>query len=138
MTDSGQGNDSHPDGVWLLVPSAGIAWGETSPDADELYRSWQQWESANGVPVSITGDPDSGNMTLSGNAYSTVQDFGNANTKTFTILQNKYAAGNNAVVYIRGSATRFGKWDASPEWQAYSGNTQQAWRYVQIRVDGEA
>jgi hypothetical protein len=128
-------------GAVPLKPAAGsgggIAYGVAAPDSPEVATSWTNWEVSNGVPATISGDADYGDVELTGSTpiYSNVADMGDANSKTITITANKYgAAGGAYTVEIRGSATTFAKWDGSPSYSTYSTPVTQAWRYAQLKL----
>jgi hypothetical protein len=130
--------DVGPDQYGSGVTATDFCWGETTPDATENKLSWTQWEESNGVPVTVTGDPDYGSMQIDSGTpcYSPVVQNVSGLRRAFEVVQNKYGSGSgNVNVYIRGSNSSFAKWDANPTWNLYSGETKQDWNYIQLKVE---
>lgn len=82
------------------------------------------------------GDSDWGKMglALDEEGRSKVYDFGNDNSRTLVLTENRYGTGQGtATLQIRGSDTIFAQDDVSPEWTSYSVPIARVWRYVQVR-----
>jgi hypothetical protein len=114
-----------------------VCWGYAAPDADEVARSWSVWQVEGGGAVTVTGDPDYGSISIDvGDAVvSDVVDTGDATLKYFILTKDKYGAGSDVSISIRGSDTPFNALDASPSWTSYDMEyVQAAWRYVQVKL----
>lgn len=120
-----------------VPPDDGVCWGHDTPNAGEDPVTWQVWQSALGVPLVTSGDRNWGEAVVSDGTpiVSQVVDTLDPNSKTFTVTRNKYGSGDAAAVSIRGSASPFGAFDASPSWTPYSVATSQAWRFVQLKIE---
>lgn len=90
------------------------------------------------MPATVAGDADWGKLQVTDGTpdYGPVVDRGEANEQIFTVTLNKYGSGSGAVnVFIRGSAAGFAQHDVSPAWQAYTEPVQDAWRYIQVKLE---
>lgn len=137
ITSSSRGGPKWDIGAFQCF-GAPVAWGEEA--SDEPARTWQDWEVSLGVNPTIIGDQDWGQMGLNIGTptYSAMIDTGDTNNKTFTVDKNKYGSGTGTVtIYIRGSASTFGKFDGSPSWTEYTAPTSQTWRYAQLKVEAQ-
>lgn len=88
--------------------------------------------------ATIVGDADWGQLQVDDGTpvYGSVVDRGEANEQVFTITINKYGSGSgNVNAFIRGSASSFAQHDVSPAWQAYTEPVQDAWRYIQVKLE---
>lgn len=123
-----------------LSPTGGLAFGEQNP-VGELPISWQTYSDGEGDIPQVEGDADWGKIVLSGveQGRSRVYDFGNTDTRNYTLEVDKYGAGSGSgTVQIRGSAVSFAQDDALPGWEDYVGTIEQDWQYVQARLLGPA
>lgn len=99
----------------------------------ETPISWQTWNGTG----SITGDVDWGKLNLDSGetGYSQVYDFGNDNSRQYTITNNRYGTGQgSATTQVRGDIDVFSPTDEFPVWQTYSTPFIETWRYIQVRI----
>ena len=135
--------------LWLMVeyddsllydPVKGaLGFGVQTPTNSEVPVSYQTFTNGAGAVPSISGDADWGKLSLPVGAEgrSKVYDFGDSNSRQYTINRDVYGTGSGAVtIQIRGSTTAFNQDDSSPSWTTYTTPTVQSWRYVQVRVVG--
>ena len=115
-----------------------MLWGEENPTQGESEESWQEWETAPGFPVTVTGDADWGRASIEVGtpAYGPVVDRGDSALKVFRVQVDRYGSSSGSyVVKYRGDVDSFGKFDISPNWHVYTKPTVLAWRYVQLRLE---
>lgn len=124
-------------GSYALPVIGGLCWGEAAPTAGERPISWQVWDDGAAGAPTIIGDQHMGELQLSGNdeGRSPVYDFGNNNTRTYTLTRNRYGAGQgDATLQIRGGNALFAQDDGEPpNWNDYTVPLQAAARYIQVR-----
>lgn len=119
-----------------LAPEGELVWGEQNPTQGETPVSWQVWSDGAGGTPTIVGDPDWGKLQLSVSeeGRSSIHDFGNPDTRMYTVTRNRYGTGQgDATLQIRGSTTSFNQDDALPNWENYTEPILRNWRYVQVR-----
>lgn len=138
-TSSTSSSSSTSTSTTLSPVSGGVAWGEENPDVSEIAVSWQTYSDGGGGIPTITGDSDWGKISLdiSEEGRSKVYDFGNSNSRTYTITENKYGTGQeSATIQIRGHVDTVFTQDSDepPNWANYTTPVTQSWRYVQARV----
>jgi len=99
--------------------------------------SWQTFSDGAGGTPTIIGDSDWGKLQVSitEEGRSAVYDFGNDDSRTYTLTENRYGSGQgDATLQIRGDTSLFAQDDGEPpNWTTYSSPTTQSWQYVQIR-----
>jgi hypothetical protein len=68
-----------------------------------------------------------------------VVEMGDVSTKTITAQVDKYETGGGGTgvvkIYVRGQAGIFGRYDVSPAWGEYTAPIEQAWRYIQWKLE---
>ena len=122
-----------------LAPTGGWAFGEQNPNQGETGVSWTTWKKLAGTTVTVTGDADWGQLTISSlgdnaEGRSPVYNTGGGN-KTITISKDRYAAGNGTVtMQYRSSDTKFYQNDTLPAWTTYTVPVVISTRYLQVRV----
>jgi len=122
------------------LPEVGCyAFGEQTPLAGEVAKSWQNWHLIDGV--SIDGDADWGKLKLGsiGGDYAVNNpvDLVTEEDKQLTITRDLYGDGSgNIKVSIRGQANSF-NWDDGepPSWEEYTVPVNKSWRWVQTKVE---
>lgn len=131
---SGDSDTSDPS---LRVLTGKYAHGEENPTADETPVSWANWSNGAGGSPNISGDADWGKLSLlSGDvAHSPVYDTGGTHNKKVVLTKNLYGSGDSYFdLYIRGQNTTFTQDAVSPSWEAYTGEVNKTWEFIQARV----
>lgn len=113
-----------------------MVWGELNPTDGEHSIPWPTWDDGSAGPVTVTGDPNWGQLDIASGSQglSNIIDLGAAYTLIFTLTENKYEAGSGTgLLQIRGSTIAFTQDDILPAWEDYTIPVLRTWRYVQAR-----
>jgi hypothetical protein len=130
-------NDGGIIGPYLGAGKAGLAFGEQTVSQGESPVPWPTWDDGAAGAVTVTGDANWGQLTLSvgKEGRSAVYDLGDANPRTYTLTLNRYGSGSGtSTLQIRGKTTSFTIDEGEPpNWATYTVPTLQSWRYIQVR-----
>lgn len=119
-----------------LPPSGGIAWGEQNPTMGETPVVWPTWDDGSGGAVTVIGDPNWGKLQVGSGleARSGVYDFGNSDSRQYTLTKNRYGTGSgSSTLQIRGDTVAFAQDNNIVAWENYTAPITRSWRYVQVR-----
>lgn len=97
---------------------------------------WPTWDDGSGGAVTVIGDPNWGKLQVGSGleARSGVYDFGNSDSRQYTLTKNRYGTGSgSSTLQIRGDTVAFAQDNNIVAWENYTAPITRSWRYVQVR-----